>query len=294
MDFHCHPRIAVYGSKRQENHLHELAALFSLLRERSLASTVHTKLGAYLREKGLDLCGACVSDDIPEGTCLALSIGGDGTFLRTARWVGRREIPILGVNTGHLGFLSSCRLEEVEAMLDAVDCGEVTVERRMVLSVEGRAVGGDAWPYALNEVTVMKSDGTSMISVRSWVDGSFLADYLADGLIVSTPTGSTAYNLAAGGPIVQPTFDCMSLVAVAPHTLTVRPLVVGGDSEVELLVDTRRGSSRLLLDGREFTVECGDRLRIRRAGFATLLVRRRAAGFASVLRDKLLWNAGSR
>lgn len=294
MNANCNNRIALYGSKRQENHLGQLQGLLRLLEASGFGVTLHPKLGHYLLDRGVDLCGATVSETLPADTGLALSIGGDGTFLRTARWVGRTEIPVLGVNTGHLGFLSSCRLDDVGEMLGAVCRGDVMVEKRMVLRVQGKPMDGESWPYALNEVTVIKDDTTSMISVRTGVNGNFLADYLADGLIVSTPTGSTAYNLAAGGPILEPTLDCMSLAPVAPHTLTVRPLVVGGDSEVELTVDSRRGSARLMLDGRIFPLECGVKLRIKRAGFSTMLVRKKDSGFAAVLRDKLLWNAGSR
>ncbi|MDE6772291.1 MAG: hypothetical protein K2J49_06800, partial [Muribaculaceae bacterium] len=121
--------------------------------------------------------------------------------------------------------------------------------------------------------------------------GHFLADYRADGLIVSTPTGSTAYNLSAGGPILEPTLDCISLSPVAPHTLTVRPLVVGGDSELELTVESRTRDFRISLDGRSYSLPAGERIWIKRAGFSTMLVRRKDTNFATILRDKLLWNA---
>lgn len=294
MKVHFNNRIAIYGSKHQEKHLEKLASLFTMLDGRGIEITVHPKLGTYLLENRVDLCGATISSTFPEDAGLALSIGGDGTFLRTSRWVGRLETPILGVNTGHLGFLSSCRLEDVSEMLGAVCRGDILVERRMILWVQGGVMETEPWPFALNEVTVMKDDNTSMISVRTSVDGNFLADYLADGLIVATPTGSTAYSLAAGGPIIEPTLDCMALAPVAPHTLTVRPLVVGGDSEVEMTVDSHRGSARLMLDGRIFPLGCGERVRIKRAGFVTCLVRRKDTSFATILRDKLLWNAGAR
>lgn len=219
--------IAIYGSRRQDAYLKDLAGLFSLLEGADFNVTVHPKLANYLVEKGIDLHGAGISSQLPKDADLVLSIGGDGTFLRTARWVGRREVPILGVNTGHLGFLSSCGLDEIGEMLGAICRGDVIVERRMVLWVQSPSFPEDAWPYALNEIAFLKEESASMISVRTDINGHFLCDYRADGLIVSTPTGSTAYNLSAGGPILEPTIDCMALSAVAPHTLTVRPLVVG-------------------------------------------------------------------
>lgn len=283
--------IAIYGSRRQEPYLKELAGLFSLLAGAGFPVTVHPKLGVYLQENGVDLCGAEVSARLPEKTGLVLSIGGDGTFLRSARWVGKREVPVLGVNTGHLGFLSSCNIYELPDMLGAVCRGDVIVERRMVLWVQSHSVPDDIWPFALNEIAFLKEESASMISVRTGVNGHFLADYRADGLIVSTPTGSTAYNLAAGGPILEPTLDCMTLSPVAPHTLTVRPLVVGGDSELELVVESRTGEFRLSLDGRSYPIPAGEKVWIKRAGFSTMLIRKKQTNFATILRDKLLWNA---
>lgn len=291
MEDNCKNRIAIYGSRRQDAFLGELAALFSLLRDSSFEVTVHTKLANYLIDEGVDLCGARVSSRLDPQTGLVLSVGGDGTFLRAARWVGDREIPVLGVNTGHLGFLSSCAIDELPGMLAAVCRGDVTVERRMVVAVRGASIQDDIWPYALNEIAFLKEEAASMIAVRAGIDGHFLAEYRADGLIVSTPTGSTAYNLAAGGPILEPTLDCLVLSPVAPHTLTVRPLVVGGDSEMELTVESRTGAFRLSLDGRSYPVRAGEKVRISRAPFSVMLVRKKDTNFATILRDKLLWNA---
>lgn len=283
--------ISIYGSRRQEPYLEELAGLFSFLSGAGFRVAVHPKLAGYLRERGVDLCGAYVASRMPEDTGLAVSIGGDGTFLRASRWVGKSEVPILGVNTGHLGFLASCALEEVTDMLGAVCRGDVIVERRMMLWVQSDSLPEGTWPYALNEVAVLKEETASMIKIRTNINGHFLADYRADGLIVSTPTGSTAYNLSAGGPILEPTLDCISLSPVAPHTLTVRPLVVGGDSELELTVESRTHDFRISLDGRSYSLPAGERIWIKRAGFSTMLVRRKDTNFATILRDKLLWNA---
>lgn len=285
--------IAIYGSRRQEPYIGEFAGLFAFLEESGFKVTVHPKIATYLRDKGVDLRGAAISGTIPEETVLVMSIGGDGTFLRASRWVGMREIPILGVNTGHLGFLSSCRLEEVRDVLRAICRGEVTVERRMILEVMSDYLPGDAWPYALNEVAILKEETASMISIRTNINGNFLADYRADGLIVATPTGSTAYNLSAGGPILEPTLDCITLSPVAPHTLTVRPLVVGGGSDLSFKAESRTQEFKISIDGRCHTLPAGTEVRVRRAEFSTMLVRMKDSNFATVLRDKLLWNASA-
>lgn len=293
MNDNINNRIAIYGSRRQDAHLDELAGLFSLLEGSGFSVTVHPKLANYLMEQGVNLCGASVSARIPECTGLVLSIGGDGTFLRAARWAGKEEIPILGVNTGHLGFLSSCNLDETGAMLGAICRGDVVVERRMVIKAQSAAFPDNIWPYALNEIALLKEESASMISIRTNINGHFLADYRADGLIISTPTGSTAYNLSSGGPILEPTLDCMALSPVAPHTLTVRPLVVGGGSELELTVESRTKEFRISLDGRSYAIPAGEKIWIKRAGFSTMLVRKKDSNFATILRDKLLWNAST-
>lgn len=283
-------KVAIYGNRRQEPYLKELAALFSNLAGICSKVAVHYKLAEYLTGRGVDLAGAQVVDSVPDDAGVVISIGGDGTFLRAARWTARREIPILGVNTGHLGFLASCRLDEVAEMLGAFWRGDVIIENRMILRVECASLPSDLWPYALNEVALLKEESSSMIEVKTDINGYFLANYRADGLIVATPTGSTAYNLSAGGPILEPTIDCMVLSPVAPHTLTVRPLIVGGGSDLELTVESRHDQFRLSIDDRSCLIDKGVKVRISRAGFVTRLVRRKDSNFATILREKLLWN----
>lgn len=153
-------KVAIFGSRRQDPYLKELAGLFAHFEGIGFKVAVHTKIAGYLAAHGIDMHGAEVVEDIPEGTGLVISIGGDGTFLRAARWVGKREIPILGVNTGHLGFLASCRLEEVGEMIGAICRGDVIVERRMLLWVQSSAFPDGCWHYALNEVALMKEESS--------------------------------------------------------------------------------------------------------------------------------------
>lgn len=289
-NWHMTNKVAIYGNRRQGPYLQALAEMFSHLSGLGFKVSVHSKFAGYLIDNNIDLFGAEVIDELPDDTGLVISIGGDGTFLRAARWVGKRETPILGVNTGHLGFLASCRLEEVGTMLGAICRGDVIIEKRMMLWVQSRGLPDGSWHYALNEVALLKEETSSMITVKTEINGRFLANYRCDGLIVSTPTGSTGYNLSAGGPILEPTIDCMTLSPVAPHTLTVRPLVVGGDSELELSVESRTGQFRLSLDDQSYLVCAGESVRVKRAGFVTNLVRRKDSTFSAILRDKLFWN----
>lgn len=291
MDNQGNNRIAVYGSRRQEAYVTELSWLFSFLEQSGFRVFIHDRFAEYLEKTGVDMASAIPVEYIPAGVSLVLSIGGDGTFLRTARWVKDKEIPVLGINTGHLGYLSGCSLKGFNDIMDRICCGDIHVEKRMVLQVESPGLSEDKWPYALNEVGVLKDEAASMISVNTSLNGFFLADYRADGLIVATPTGSTAYNLSAGGPLVEPSVRCMILSPIAPHALTLRPLVVGDDSEITLSVGSRSGKFRLSLDDRWFILPATESIKIKKASFCVLSIRRKDTDFGDILREKLLWNA---
>lgn len=230
---------------------------------------------------------------------LVLSIGGDGTFLRAARWIGERGYPILGINSGHLGFLADVTLERSEIIIGDIATMNFNIEERELLHV---AVGGGnradvclpPFPYALNEVAVLRDDTASMIKVDTRLDGEPLAIYQADGLLVATPTGSTGYNLSVGGPILAPSSKCWVVSPVAAHSLTMRPLVVSSGSVVELSVDSRVPVYRVSLDGRSVTVPLDTRLTISRAPFVTRIAHRRGHSFIDTLRSKLLWGIDAR
>ena len=285
-------RIAIYGSRSQAAALELMPRLFAFLEDHGFRVFVHPRFYSYLEENKVDTSGAIPAAYLPQDISMVMSLGGDGTFLRTARWVGDREIPILGVNTGHLGFLSSCGISDVEEMIRKVCKGEIVIEKRMVLEVSGPNLPDDM-KYALNEVALMRDGSSSMTSVRATINDNFLADYRGDGLIVATPTGSTAYSLSAGGPIIEPTIDCLCLCPVAPHTLTLRPFVAGADSVIQLNPESRSGKVTLALDDRSVILPASGDFEVKKAHFNVLLIRKRGMGFASILREKLFWSAGS-
>lgn len=284
-------KVAVYGSRRQSPYLEGLRRLFLFLEERGFRVFVHDRFEAYLKGEGVDTGTSVSVENIPEGVSLVISIGGDGTFLRAARWVGDRQIPILGVNTGHLGYLAACGMEGFEETFAEILRGEVDVEKRMLLKVECDALNPGTWRYSLNEVTARRDESASVISIRTSLGGIPLADYVADGLIISTPTGSTAYNLSSGGPILEPTVGCFAITPIAPHTLTLRPLVVADSSEIEMEVESRSGKFRLSLDDRAFTLYSGEKILVRKAPFGVFIIRRKNSNFAKKLREKLFWNS---
>lgn len=284
-------KISIYGNRHQEGYLPLLSRFFISMIERGFAVTVASHFASYLRDKCIELPPAIkVTEEMPEDTECMVSIGGDGTFLRAAQWVGRHETPILGINTGHLGFLASYSLDQMEELMDVIENDTATYEKRMVLNVSCASMPEDFWPFALNEVSLLRGETASMVTVHAEVNGHFLADYMADGLVIATPTGSTAYNLSVGGPIMEPTLECMAVSPIAPHSLTMRPLVIDGASVVRLRADSRIDNSRVSLDGRYFNIPSdGSALEIRKADFCIVVMRRPDSRFAQLLRNKLLW-----
>ncbi len=283
--------IAIYGSRRQTPHAPQLQTLLHALAVGGAGIAMHPKLYEHLSgELGMSLPGVTVADPYrsPAEADLALSIGGDGTFLRTAAWVAETGTPILGINTGNLGYLSALGIDEAVAHTDYILEGDYIVEPRTLLHVQADGLHG--WPYALNEAVVAKEDSASMITASATVGGRALTDYRADGLIVSTPTGSTAYNLSAGGPIVQPSAPCWVITPICAHSLGMRPLVISDDMEISLKVTGRCKAFRLSLDGRSVALPQGTTVTMRRAGFRTNIVQLRCNEFPAVLRSKLMFN----
>ena len=283
--------IAIYGSRRQTPHAPQLQTLLHALAVGGAGIAMHPKLYEHLSgELGMSLPGVTVADPYrsPDEADLALSIGGDGTFLRTAAWVAETGTPILGINTGNLGYLSALGIDEAVAHTDYILEGDYIVEPRTLLHVQADGLRG--WPYALNEAVVAKEDSASMITASATVGGRALTDYRADGLIVSTPTGSTAYNLSAGGPIVQPSAPCWVITPICAHSLGMRPLVISDDMEISLKVTGRCKAFRLSLDGRSVALPQGTTVTMRRAGFRTNIVQLRCNEFPAVLRSKLMFN----
>lgn len=281
--------LAIYGNHYQQKHLEGLRIFFENLRSDKFKVYLEAGFARYLESVEIEVTDAFVVEDFPRGVDCVVSIGGDGTFLQAAQWVGRRETPILGINTGHLGFLASYSLEDTDELLEVVADGRGRLERRAVIEVSCDAMPADFWPYALNEVAVLKGDSASMVNVNAEIDGYFLADYMSDGLVVATPTGSTAYNLSLGGPILQPTLSCLVLSPIAAHSLTMRPLVVSGDSRIVLTPKSRERECRVSLDGRSFLIRTGDSLILKEAPFKVCVVRRPDGNFSRLLRNKLGW-----
>lgn len=232
---------------------------------------------------------------------LALSIGGDGTFLRTAAEIAYRKIPILGINTGRLGFLADIKFDDLDETLDEIFNNNYRIENRMLLKttaitslIGGEKESNDFDSYSLNEVAVLKQDTSSMLTIHAYIDGEYLTSYQADGLVVATPTGSTAYSLSIGGPIMVPTAPNIILTAIAPHSLNSRPLVVDSSCKIRLHVESRSDNFLVSLDGMSQTLSSDAVLEISKADYAQPVVKRRGHTFFETLRNKLMWGVDIR
>lgn len=283
-------QVVVNGHCHQEQYLRDIERLLEELRARGIRMSVHERFATYLVAHGVPEIWDEAVDYPLEGADAAISIGGDGTFLRTSRWIGKKSIPVLGVNTGHLGFLAVCSPENASEIADMLSRGDAEVEERMALRVDVCDGGvSPALPYALNEVAILKEDTASMINVDVEIDGTHLADYMADGLLISTPTGSTGYGLSVGGPILFPNLSVICLSPIAPHTLTLRPCVVGADAKIKARTTSRASRYRVSLDGVSVLLAAGSEIRVERADFSPRVIRPLDTSFASTLRRKLLW-----
>ena len=224
----------------------------------------------------------------------AISIGGDGTFLTTASQLGLTGVPILGINTGRLGFLADVSPHEIEPSLQDLAEGRYVVEDRCAIHVFVNEEPFHTRPLALNEVAVLKHDNSSLIEIVTTVDDALLTTYSADGLIVSTPTGSTAYSLSVGGPIIVPQSNTLCLTPIAPHSLNMRPIVLCDDYEIDLMVESRSQSFLISLDGRSQSYPDKIHLHIKKAPYHITVVTRHQQSYFSTLRKKMMWGADTR
>ena len=235
-------------------------------------------------------------EGLDEGFGLFISIGGDGTMLRAATLVRNKGIPIIGINAGRLGFLATVQQENIETLLPLIFENKYKISPRTLLTVEyeGRSPEAEELDYALNEITVSRKDTTSMITIEIRLNGEYLNSYWADGLIVSTPTGSTGYSLSCGGPILMPEVNSLVITPIAPHNLNARPLVIPDDTDIELRVSSREEQHLVSLDSRIVSIDVETVMRVKKGGFKINLVEFPQEKFLVTLRKKLLWGEDKR
>lgn len=285
-------RLAIFGNPYQGTYRSKLSALFSTLAEGlpDVAFRFERSFYDWLLSRGASLPHD--AETFGPGhfeADMCLSFGGDGTLMRTARRVGASGIPVMGINTGHLGYLTTAGIDDPAATASILISGCYHIEERSMLRATVYDGVHETVLDALNEIAVTRQDTASMIKIHALVNGSLLADYRADGLIVSTPTGSTGYNLSVGGPVIAPSSPVLSIAPIAAHTLTMRPLILPDTVSVDLAVESRSGSFLLSNDGQPHVLRAGLPVNIVRAPFATRIVVAEHHSFVDTLRDKLSW-----
>ena len=288
-------KFAIFGNEYQAKKSTSIEKILDYLAQKGAEIYVENAYYEFLtRSQHIDVKAAGVFEDYNFDVDYVISMGGDGTFLKAASRVGAKGTPIIGVNMGRLGFLADVLPGEVEAALDSLYAGECQIEEHVVIQVEaeGGVLAGN--PFALNDIAVLKRDDASMISIRTQVDGEFLVNYQADGLIVTTSTGSTAYNLSNSGPIIIPQSSSLCLTPVAPHSLNIRPVVINDTAEITLDVESRSHNYLVAIDGRSERMTEGTRLVIRKAAHTIKIVKQRNQRYFSTLREKLMWGADQR
>lgn len=288
-------KFALFGNVYQAKKSVSVQKLLCLLEEHKALLYVDRPFYEYLtNDLQVNVHPAGLIEDNDFEADIVVSMGGDGTFLEAASRVGQKGFPILGINMGRLGFLADVSADEIDQAIEHIYNDDYRVESRSVLQVEYSKGHPEGYPYALNEVAVLKRDNSSMISIRVDLDGEYLTTYMADGLIINTPTGSTGYALSVGGPIMSPRSQVLGMVPVAPHSLSVRPVTFCNDTVVDLTIESRNHNFLVAIDGRSETCSEEVRLTVRKAPFHLNVIRRSDGSFFKTLRNKLMWGSDVR
>ena len=288
-------RFALFGNVYQAKKSVSIQKILSFLSEHKAEIYIEKEFFEFLTQgQHYEVVATRIFEGRDFDADFVISMGGDGTFLKAAHYVGNKQIPIMGVNMGRLGFLADVGPSDIESSLKALYAGEFKLEDHAVIQVEADGKTFETCPCALNDIAVLKRDNASMISIRTNVNGEYLVTYQADGLIVSTPTGSTAYSLSNGGPIIVPESDILCLTPVAPHSLNIRPIVVRDDAVLDITTRSRAPLYQVSLDGQCTVLKSGTSVRIARAPHTTGVIQLQGTNFAHTLRHKLMWGKDNR
>ncbi len=293
-------KIAVYGQYYKDNTEEIIDKMFAVFDTYgphvAIESNYHTALAENNLLAGRDYPVFYGHEEL-NGFDILICIGGDGTMLRAATYVRNKNIPIVGINAGRLGFLATVQQENIPNLLPLLFENKFKISPRTLLSLDydgkPETAPGEL-DFALNEVTVSRKDTTSMITIETKLNGEYLNSYWADGLIISTPTGSTGYSLSCGGPVLMPDVSSLVITPIAPHNLNARPLVIPDDTEIELKVSSREEQHLVSLDSRIISIDVETTLIIRKTGFKINLVEFADEKFTDTLRKKLLWGEDKR
>jgi NAD+ kinase len=288
-------KIAIHGRNFNESARPFIESMFGELARREIDVQLSRAFRSFLDEQGIMHHSEMVYDAAEElyDARLVVSMGGDGTLLETISHVGNRQIPAIGINVGRLGFLATVSPERISDMITALDNGQFRIDERTLVAIDNVDLF-DGMNFGLNDFTITKTDSSSMITVHTYLNDEFLNSYWADGLIISTPTGSTGYSLSCGGPVLVPHSQNFIVTPISPHNLNVRPLVVEDTAVLRLEVKSRSNNFLVSLDARSRVVDETTQLTIRKADFKARLIKMLDDSFLNTLRSKLSWGLDMR
>lgn len=290
-------RIAIYGRSFNDNFIPGIQYLFDKLEQKSPEIYIFEAFHSYLKPRIKFSENAKLfykHNDIRQNVDFLISIGGDGSLLDTVTLIRDSNIPVLGINTGRLGFLSNISIQEIDQAIDALFSHSFKIDKRTLLRVNTEDNLFGETNYALNELTIHKKDSSSMITIHAYINEQYLNSYWADGLIIATPTGSTAYSLSCGGPIVVPGSENFVITPISPHNLNVRPVVVSDNSEIRLKIEGRGVHFLASLDSRSETFDSKYELTIVKENFKLSLIQLEHQDFLRTIRNKLMWGIDKR
>ena len=283
--------IAIHGRSFKDDSIPFLKKMVEVLEQKGAKLKIFEPFAVFLNKKGIELYKHKTYTTFKEiqKVDFAFSIGGDGTLLETVTYIKNKMIPILGINTGRLGFLATTQRDEIESAINNLYNGNYTYDDRSLIRVDCPLPIFEGEDFGLNEFAILKKDTSSMIVVHTYINEEYLNSYWADGLIVSTPTGSTGYNLSCGGPLVLPSSNNFIIAPISPHNLNVRPMVVPDDSVISFKIEARSKNILISLDSRSKTIPLHTTLSVRKEQFKTRLVKLNHHNFFETLRNKLNW-----
>lgn len=291
-------KIALYGRNINEDHLPFMHQLIACLDQKPVLVRIYQPFLSHLQQSfGLNLPYSSFADaqELDADTDCLFSLGGDGAILDTILLVQDKGIPVLGINFGRLGFLSSVQHADVNWAINAMIEKKYSIDKRTLLQVHSPASIFDHNHHiALNDVTILKKDSSSMIQIHTWVNHDFFNTYWADGLIIATPTGSTGYSMSCNGPIIMPDTPSLALTPIAPHNLTMRPVIISDTTEIKLKVESRDSTYLLSLDSRNYSLSHADEIVIRKCPFQINFIKLHGMSHIQSLRNKLLWGVDKR
>jgi NAD+ kinase len=289
-------KIAIFGQNYQGNTEDIVSEVIKILEMNNVEIIIEKKFKDSFKKIEKVFETFTSHDQLNNSIDVLISIGGDGTILRATTFVRDKNIPIVGINTGRLGFLATVQIENINLLINKVVKRDFTISKRSLLNLQCTPRNPDLVDlnFALNEVTVSRKDSTSMITIETYLNGEYLTSYWADGLIISTPTGSTGYSLSCGGPVLMPDVNSLVITPIAPHNLNARPLVIPDDTEIELRITGREEQYLVSLDSRITSVTNETLLKINKTSFQVNMIEFKDEGFLKTIRKKLLWGEDRR